>query len=283
MQNLKSLFDAARKRYRRYRNFKDLEARIAPAVGINFHRRNPKNVGDLRCGPAEYVDFLHDFKTIEIFRCRRPMKLADKPVIVGGGGLLANEFFAEHIDNIVRSRPKLLVCWGAGQNAHHSDAIRYPESLKHFDLVGLRDHGNPYDWVPCVSCLHEGFDKPHAIEHELVLYNHSEFASLRNSGFPELSNDEMDLDRIIAFLGSGATVLTTSYHGAYWATLLGRKVVVLDPFSSKFHAYRHPPALVSSDDWREGVRRAIAYPEALEECRSSNTAFAAKVRERLGR
>lgn len=281
MQKIKSLIDAATLRYRRHKNFKDLEAGIATAAGINFHRRNRNNVGDLRCGPSEHIDFLHNFKAIEIFRCRRPMKLADKPVIVGGGGLLSNEFFAEQLENIALSKPKLLVCWGAGQNTHHSDSIQYPEILKRFDLVGLRDHNNPYEWVPCVSCLHGAFDKTYAVEHDVVLYNHSEFASLRGSGFPELSNDEKDLDKIIAFLGSGETVLTTSYHGAYWATLLGRKVVVLDPFSSKFHAYRHPPALVASEEWKAGIKQATAYPEALEECRSSNFAFGRKVKERL--
>lgn len=281
MQRLKWFIETATKRYRHYMNFRDLEARIAPAVGINFHRRNRNNVGDLRCGPAEYVDFLCDFKMIEIFRCRRPMRLADKPVIVGGGGLLGNEFFADQLENIVRSRPKLLVCWGAGQNAHHSSSVQYPEVLARFDLVGLRDYGNPYEWVPCASCLHPAFDKSYTIEHDVVLYNHSEFAGLRGAGFPELSNDETDLDKIIAFLGSGETVLTTSYHGAYWATLLGRRVVVLDPFSSKFYAFRHAPVLVSSDSWQEGVRKAGAYPDALEECRNSNKKFGLKVKERL--
>lgn len=283
MQRLQSFIDAASKRYRQYKNFRDLEAQIAPAVGINFHRRNRNNVGDLRCGPAEYVDFLHAFKTIEIFRCRRPMKLADKPVIVGGGGLFGNEFFADQLDNIVRSQPKLLVCWGAGQNTHHSASVQYPDVLKRFDLVGLRDHGNPYEWVPCVSCLHPAFDKTYAIKHDVVLYNHSEFASLQGAGFPELSNDETDLDKIIAFLGSGATVLTTSYHGAYWATLLGRKVVVLDAFSSKFHAFRHAPALVASDTWQEGIRKAVTYPDALAESRDANQAFGLKVKQRLER
>lgn len=43
-----------------------------------------------------------------------------------------------------------------------------------------------------------------------------------------LTNSAMNLETAVSFLGSSEVVLTTSYHGLYWATLLGRKVIVLE-------------------------------------------------------
>jgi len=281
MKNLTNLLDLAKKKIRVMKNNRELARQIAGASGINFHRRNPRNIGDLKCGPAEYVDILKDFKQLEIFRCRKEMRLQNKNVIVGGGGLFSNEFFEKPIANIASSNPKLLVCWGAGQNTHDSKTVSYPDILKQFDLVGIRDDNSPYEWVPCASCLNDVFQKEYQIQHEIVLYNHGEFAGLKGQGFPEMQNSETDLAKIIAFLGSGETVLTTSYHGAYWATLLGRRVVVLNPFSSKFFAYRHAPILAAEHDWKDAVSRTVIYPEALDECRQSNLAFSRKVQERI--
>lgn len=47
----------------------------------------------------------------------------------------------------------------------------------------------------------------------------------------------MDFNETVAFLGSSEVVLTTSYHGLYWATLLGRKVVVLEASMYKLQSW----------------------------------------------
>jgi hypothetical protein len=39
-------------------------------------------------------------------------------------------------------------------------------------------------------------------------------------------------------------VVANTYHGAYWATLLGRRVIVAAPFSNKFFGFRHEPVIV---------------------------------------
>jgi len=43
----------------------------------------------------------------------------------------------------------------------------------------------------------------------------------------------MNLDEVIAYIASGATVVTSSYHSMYWGFLLGRNFVSV-PFGSKF-------------------------------------------------
>lgn len=259
--------------------------RISAARAVCVYRLDPRNIGDLKCGPRQYFDSLKSFQEIDIFEFQEMGVGVDaKVVIAGGGGMLANDFCARGLERMAAGRGTTLICWGAGHNAHGSDRIGRIDLLDRFDLVGLRDYGHGYDWVPCVSCMDPAFDRPYPIEHEVAIYEHHtyRFSDVAPS-VPRLSNDCPDFGKVLAFLGSAETVVTTSYHGAYWATLLGRKVVVADPFSSKFGGFKHPPVICSSEDWRRAVPRARAYPESLAECRVANLAFADKVDEAIAR
>ena len=278
---LRNLLAQARKARARRAAAHSLRNEVKAATGINFHRRNKDNIGDMKSSPVGQFGCLEQFTPIEIFRCRAPLDLSRKPVVIGGGGLFSNEFFANHLAFILASAPRQLICWGAGQNTHDATTPSYPAILRDFDLVGIRDHGAPYDWVPCASCMDPAFDRTYPIAHEVVLYNHLDFPGLKLQGLPELDNAESDFQRVIAFLGSGASVITTSYHGAYWATLLGRRVVVLNPFSSKFFTFRHPPVLAGDGDWQAALDRARAYTDALDECRHANLQFASRVASRF--
>jgi exopolysaccharide biosynthesis predicted pyruvyltransferase EpsI len=90
-------------------------------------------------------------------------------------------------------------------------------------------------------------------------------------------NNCTDLAQVIAFLGSAETVLTSTYHGAYWSTLLGKKVVVVDPFANRFFGMKHMPAIGAAENLQTLRGNARAYPEALEECRAANRSFGEKV------
>jgi exopolysaccharide biosynthesis predicted pyruvyltransferase EpsI len=89
------------------------------------------------------------------------------------------------------------------------------------------------------------------------------------------------MDDVIAFLGSAETVVTNSYHGAYWATLLGRRVVVVDPFSTKFFFLKHRPVIAALQDYTKAISRTRIYPESLSECREANLNFSVKVKNLL--
>jgi hypothetical protein len=270
------------KNYRRRRIVSDLKREIADRACINFHRRNPRNVGDMSCTPPLYVPELARTPSLDIFRCQAAIDLRKKAVIIGGGGLLGHSAFVRHLSNVSDSGADHLVFWGGGQNVHGTRTVAYPEILSKFTLVGIRDHGSPFPWVPCISCLHEEFDQPKQVTNEIVVYSHREFVLSGINHLPALTNSESDIRKVIRFLASGETIVTTSYHGAYWGTLLGRRVVVVDPFSSKFFAFRHPPVLCSADDWRAGVQRAASYPHSLAECRAANVEFAERVITRIG-
>jgi exopolysaccharide biosynthesis predicted pyruvyltransferase EpsI len=91
-------------------------------------------------------------------------------------------------------------------------------------------------------------------------------------------NLKTSVEAVAAFLGSAETVVTSSYHGAYWASLLGRRVVGI-PTSSKFYGLKHAIPLCTIEDWPRFEKLARSYPEALDDCRSANIAFAEKVKD----
>lgn len=226
-----------------------------------FHETD--NIGDLASSPCLYFDY--DARFFDSKRAKfEPIPDADV-YIIGGGALVAN----------ARRLPfnGINIAWGIGETIHPlSRGLRYetmlkpPNSLATFDLIGYRDYGiKGTDWVPCASCMSPLFDKEYEIKHDKVFYFNTGF-ELPPSDGPVLTNT-VSLEEAIQFIGSASVLYTNSYHGAYWATLLGRAAVIINPYSSKFYQFRHQP---------DGVTR---FPNALTECRAANITFNDKVQE----
>lgn len=180
------------------------------------------------------------------------------------------------IDNTIGPR----IMWGVGHNSRdiEEDLYRsnYPEYIRQFHLVGVRDWNTDYRWVPCVSCMHPSFDKEYEITNEIVWFEHKKrlIDNRFFEGFsvPRMINTGQNIEQIISFLGSAETVVTNSYHGVYWATLLNRKVVCV-PWGSKFNMFRHPPTMATERNWFDKIEKAKSYPKALSECRRANEDF----------
>jgi len=233
------------------------------------YRIDPANTGDMASAPLQYLSpppacTEIDVHTPGLLNPRRPL-------IFGGGGTAkyATRFHA---------CTSLRVMWGAGLNQPcRRTRDRYPRCLSSWDLVGVRDWGRGFQWVPCASCLSEAFDAQYEITRAAVVYE----GSALGLPFPRRHCREgRTLHDVLAFLGSAETVITSSYHGLYWATLLGRRVAVIpNQHASKFYHFRWPVLLVERDDWREGLARARAAPEALAQSRAANRRFAAQVME----
>lgn len=276
-----------------------------PAKILNLHRRKTKNVGDLLCAPHLYFPELLGADAREILGFRvadepdRGARLAFKDafaeadmIFVGGGGLLEIDFFQPFFKFLAdnkRSNQKV-VLWGAGHNSwklgdwrHLKQSYSFESGL--FDLIGVRDSDHHYPWVPCVSCMDTTFDAPAEITREVGVYAHS--GTLRNetlkkklpTGLDILDNSS-NFSEALEFIGSCELVLTDSFHGAYWATLLGRRVIAF-PSSSKFYDLRHPVPICAPEDWSRFRALARAYPEALPECRAANVAFSERLQEML--
>lgn len=269
---------------------------------VNLHRMFTKNVGDLFCAPAQYfplgdrMEILgwkqSECQDVETRKLWKEKFQEASTIVVGGGGLLCSDFFKPGLDYIFQEKnpDTRVVIWGAGHNEWQlSDwrKIKCEIELPHpYDLIGVRDFGHQHEWVPCPSCLHPAFDAVTPPEHEVVLYAHE--ATLLNpktravlpTEFPTLSNSA-DFETAIKFLSSGDLVLTDSYHGLYWATLLGRRVIAF-PTSSKFYDVKHAAPLCDPRDWQRFANLAVRYPLALRECRDANTRFYEKVMQLAG-
>jgi hypothetical protein len=188
----------------------------------------------------------------------------------------------EHLAAPVRVR----IAWGLGV----SERGRMPQDIplpEVFDLLGVRDHGREALLpgalhVPCASCMLPQFDRTWPVTREVVGFVNADprIRAPRLPGLPVLANDG-PLDEVIAWLASAEVVVTNSCHGAYWATLLGRRLVCI-PYSSKFHGFKFPPALAPDGDWQARIAEARSHPEALEDSRAANRAFFARARALIG-
>ncbi|MBB3387222.1 polysaccharide pyruvyl transferase family protein (plasmid) [Rhizobium sp. WW22] len=269
---------------------------------LNLHRLNSRNIGDLKSSPFEYFDipgWTVEYRDIldAVDPTSRDGWEVDFDtadcVVIGGGGLLDIDYFAPALTEIYRRRRnQKFVVWGAGHNhytvgawnqLHRSvDLIPY-----NYDLIGLRDADQIYHWAPCPSCMDPAFDRSYDITKKYVLYKHVEMELNEYilGILPEniyIIDNYTPFDEAIFSLGSAELVLTSSFHGAYWATLL-RKRVVAFPFSSKFYSFRHQIPLCDVRDWARFVGLARAYSNALAECREANIVFRDRFLELLSR
>lgn len=235
------------------------------------HILNTENTGDYASGPYHYFDFLE----------HEVINYADKPnpdskAIIYGGGTLTGWVSAQ----IAPECPR--IAWGIG-STRHGETAPLP-APKGFALLGIRDWPTDgWDWVPCASCMSPLFDKEYEITRDAVAFINADDSIRRRYPWSWGSLPVMDntapMQDIVAFLGSAMNVVTDSYHAAYWATLLGRRVACVG-YSSKFYNFRHQPyCLLQGEQWRDTNYKAFYYPEALEECREANRAFYKRVME----
>lgn len=252
-------------------------ARIAGVVGYDM-----ENIGDNNASPLLYFKFPYGTKLYTLYDFGSAVD--EEFVIVGGGGLLGGlDGTINRVQALMRGRREhqCFIAWGLGLHRHGSAAIDLPEAkpwyIDEFELFGTRDDLPLRRWVPCASCMHPRFDTAPEPVHDVVIYSHKSIAlDVHLMGAPRRRSDTNDfpsLESALDFLASGAVIITNSYHGAYWGTLLGRKVIVVDPWSTKFTHMRHPPALVAAADWEAAIDRAQIYEGALEECREANISF----------
>jgi hypothetical protein len=247
-------------------------------------------------------------------------------MIVGGGGLIGNDFFGnDYLNDLLESSDRLHLekmhaeawavrnpdhkeiwedynkkfqelmhdvlakikqvraprfVWGAGHNGDPEldqlYKIKWPKALANYKLVGVRDYsedGTRFTWTPCASCMHPALTKKYSIKNDIIFFEHKKQlikpTEFGNEAIPRFINSGNNVDQTIELLGSANTILTNSYHGVYWGTLLGKRVIIVGgAWSSKFHFFKHKvPIVGKKDDWRDFLQHNKIYPNALEECR----------------
>ena len=241
------------------------------------------NIGDLHSSPLDHFDFKNSEKINFLdLHLSKNNEIVLPNLVFGGGGML-HDVFVDIFERFTKHpQRRKLIFWGAGINEHDLDKQYFPTFLNNFDLVGLRDYNNPWNHVPCPSCMSPVFD---SIKHpitDFVIYNHSNhdicietFVKKNNA----LIQGESLLD-IINFLSQGETIITNSYHGAYWGLLMNRKVLIYKPFSNRFYGFKYQPPFCDEKKWDAPIERASP-PDYLMECRSLNQEFKKKVEKVL--
>jgi hypothetical protein len=202
-------------------------------------RFGSKNIGDFWSSPYHYFDFnnvpkeKHSTKGIEV-----PASGAN--IIVGGG-----MFPHWRIDRLVLN-PKYknnnFVFWGVGSPFLLTRKRDWTPPEEVNSLFGFRDYGTSFHYAPCASCMLPQLDKKYSIKRKIGVYCNKGYTDepwynkdtdIENLPHEKLHNQsEKGIDYVIKFLGESETIITSSYHGAYWSLLLGRKVTIGDPLLS---------------------------------------------------
>lgn len=292
---------------------------------VVVHRKDQNNVGDIASNPLQYFLKPDEYQTVDIANLRTERYPSNVPMIVGGGGLISNDFIGNAMRDLLSSSDKnhlkflwgqrwnslnsenleiskefnsryqdLIsefmnkinsdsspkVIWGAGHNGDVSKKskkeIDLPDWLVEFSAVGIRDWDQGYSWVPCASCLHPALRKSYNIKNDIIFFEHKKqlLKDFGTDSIPRFINSGSNIEQTIELLGSANIILTNSYHGAYWGTLLKKRVVVVEPWSTKFLNFKHSPTLLSKDEsWKDAINRSTIHGSALDECSSANEAF----------
>lgn len=251
-----------------------------------LHARETSNIGDLRSSPFDYFTFRGETVAADFWSTVNRGEESFDNIIVGGG-IFGNNYLRQPM-YYERLRPKAnLVLWGVG-----TDTPRSPPLLADFTdrcaLIGTRDYeapsidGGRILFCPCASAMSPAFDisRPPPV-HEAVCFLHYNKAYKQAAVFGDhpVMHNYGELTDTLDFLASGEVVITDSYHGLYWATLLGKKVISLVQ-GGKFAYFKWPPAHATLERFGEVLKEAAdipAYPEALAEARALNMAFYERV------
>lgn len=174
--------------------------------------------------------------------------------------------------------------WGAGHNdSAETEKVKYSKFLSEYRAVGIRDYqeSSRYEWVPCASCMHPALRGNYPIKNDVIWFEHKKqlIKDFGNDPIPRFVNSGANIEQTIELLGSANIILTNSYHGAYWGTLLGKRVVVIDSWSTKFTMMKHRPAFKNrKGTWQEAAEQAKVHTGALDECINATQNFWNRIR-----
>ena len=234
------------------------------------HLRNTTNLGDRWCSPFDWLNFPFTSEAKDVREASDPYKVS----IIGGGKIFGG---LSSYAGVQEPKNRLNIAWGVSTVQKFPISVRYSKSIKLMSIVGTRDWGdNRFRWVPCASCMAPHFNEIQPPEHEVVFYYHAGKTEKQKINIPDhipkLSNNAVTLNEALRFIASGKTVVSNSYHGVYWAMLMGRRTICI-PFSNKFNYYRLPPTYASARNWETKLEYGKAHPNFLSICRDATRSY----------
>ena len=221
---------------------------------VYLHRKNLINAGDFWSTPYHYYG--QNGAVLDILSA--PVRLSDVDLmIIGGGGIIEPHTLGRLQEWISATNPRKKVIWGAGSNR----TLYGHDFFEQFDLVGLRNNKSPYEFIPCVSCMHELLDTPVSNSGGILTVGHNK-RPLPN----QIHNQHVPIELSIRNISIASAVITTSYHIYYWSRLMGKAV--------------HMAVDKPLPSWSKGIAdKYYTIPEEidLDKFRDINNRFAEKV------
>lgn len=222
-----------------------------------------KNVGDAVSSPLHYFDF-PGLNCIRLQYEQGVHPTLSTNTIVGGG------MYQPEFTSALLRQPYKVIFWGVGLASIELKPREY--LLPNRGLYSTRAWDQGYRWVPCASCMSKLFDQTYEIKNEYAVYEAYKKASIKLP-FPKMTNDR-PFEEVIKFLGEAESVITSSYHGAYWGILLKRRVYMLNVGNIKGRFLKWQPKRMERPrpiSWER--KTALVYDEALDEAREANKRF----------
>jgi hypothetical protein len=251
---------------------------------------NPENCGDMACAPyiypppifAKYDCIHHDIGTLTNGASGLIWAdgfLPDDIAIIGGGGLMFYHRNWANAIKVIADRCKTTIIWGTGSNK----TAEMDYDISKFALFSMRDWKNRpqgVDWCPCVSCLMPGLSQKRPIKRRIGMLMHYEnhiHTDVRAElGIKDAITNQYSADTILRYIAESEVMFTNTYHGAYWSTLMGKKVITPPTSRSCFLNMKYPCTYYDGDIERN-IAEAKTYPQALSEARRRNMEFFGKV------
>lgn len=246
------------------------------------------NVGDLMSSPFNYFHFpgncFHRDFWSTVNASIEPNRFK---TIVVGGGVFSNNFVKDKI-YFERLNCQHLILWGVGTSRKIQERNIHPELYNKATIISTRDYlsadidNKKVFYCPCASAMSTLFDvQLDEVSHRAVSFLHYQ-KDLDKTKFvaslPTLHNYTSFFDAI-KFLNSAEVVITNSYHGMYWATLLGKRVISLVA-SGKFSQFKWAPTFSNMQGIENLVNNYPSLPfysSSLREARMFNINFYQKV------
>jgi hypothetical protein len=243
-------------------------------------RQDFENAGDLYSTIRHYSTEDKHGIILDVYNDNIPNIDVDV-LFIGGGAIFSTDHFTSSIEKILEKvNARFKIVWGVGISPNFTNNITAP-----YDLFGIRDNNvTGYDWTPCPSVLHNSIFTNLATNptKKFLVINHWK----RPINFPyehtAINNKNKNVTDILDCIADHEYVFTSSYHGAYWSTLLGKKTFVIsETLPSKFFTMKHSPIIANSvtDDLFD---KSIVYKNAFEECLTATQNFRNKIENLIG-
>jgi hypothetical protein len=250
-------------------------------VNVNFIG----NAGDFWCTPLKYynfekynpihVHFMDVWHYLNNEAGHEHGNIRDSVVVLGGGGLLTTDgnFIQQTTEFLVKNNK--VIFWGVGSNTFETptyDILKHPNVL----LSGIRDivYGVDVDYLPCVSCKHKVFDQEFIEGESVGLIEHPRHP-ITITEYEKITN-QSEIDKIISFIRSKKTILSSTFHGCYWSQLLDKKVLyvkTIGKINSKIVNMKNRVLSCDSTDYFEKIKSLSSTNGVLNESRKLNDDF----------